>query len=123
MRDKHQFHAMIDEVPLALTISCVLPGSATFRGFYELLHPHSLWHRWPPLAALAAKDVRVAVDYSMVSTGTGRHHLQRVRETGEQLPLGYRAVGVVRAPGADTEPGGQGAAVGQNRLLNTLDIL
>lgn len=41
LRDKHQFHAMIDEVPLALAISCVLPGSATFSDLYELTFKES----------------------------------------------------------------------------------
>ncbi|MGR4039251.1 zinc-dependent alcohol dehydrogenase [Pseudomonas sp. 910_21] len=68
-----------------------------------------------PLAELAATEVRVAVDYSMVSPGTERHYLQQVRETGEQLPLGYCAVGVVRAVGAQVaglQPGDRVVAMG-----------
>lgn len=68
-----------------------------------------------PLAALAATEVRVAVDYSMVSPGTERHYLQQVRETGEHLPLGYCAVGVVHAVGAEVagvQPGDRVVAMG-----------
>ncbi|AQT11593.1 oxidoreductase domain-containing protein [Pseudomonas protegens] len=68
-----------------------------------------------PLAALAATEVQVAVDYSMVSPGTERHYLQQVRETGEQLPLGYCAAGVVSAVGPQVEgvqPGDRVVAMG-----------
>jgi 3-phosphoshikimate 1-carboxyvinyltransferase len=34
--NKEAFHAMIDEIPLAAAICCLLPGEATFRDLFEL---------------------------------------------------------------------------------------
>ncbi|RQS26597.1 3-phosphoshikimate 1-carboxyvinyltransferase [Burkholderia sp. Bp8992] len=38
---KERFHAMIDEVPLAAAIGCVLPGNAVFRDLFELTFKES----------------------------------------------------------------------------------
>ncbi|MGY3585663.1 3-phosphoshikimate 1-carboxyvinyltransferase [Bradyrhizobium sp. USDA 4341] len=36
LNNKETFHAMIDEIPLASAICCLLPGEATFRDLFEL---------------------------------------------------------------------------------------
>ncbi|AWV02722.1 3-phosphoshikimate 1-carboxyvinyltransferase [Burkholderia sp. JP2-270] len=38
---KERFHAMIDEVPLAAAVCCVLPGRAVFRDLFELTFKES----------------------------------------------------------------------------------
>ncbi|UZE23118.1 alcohol dehydrogenase catalytic domain-containing protein [Pseudomonas sp. B21-056] len=68
-----------------------------------------------PIAPLAPTEVRVAVDYSLVSPGTERHYIQQLRDSAERLPLGYCAAGVISSVGArvkDLQQGDRVVAMG-----------
>ncbi|MDD1012701.1 alcohol dehydrogenase catalytic domain-containing protein [Pseudomonas rubra] len=69
------------------------------------------------LRAPAPTEVQVAVDYTLVSPGTERHYIRQVARSGEQLPLGYCAAGVVSGVGAQVDqftPGDRVVAMGWN---------
>ncbi|MDD1012700.1 3-phosphoshikimate 1-carboxyvinyltransferase [Pseudomonas rubra] len=79
LRDKDLFHAMIDEVPLALAIACLLPGQASFTDLYELTFKES-----DRIAATRRTLNAFGLDYQV--------HGYDVRVDGAQVPHAPEAV-------------------------------